>query len=314
MMDAPIGISFAEIVAKDIPEPRWVIPGILAEGLTLLAGKPKMGKSWFGLGLGVAIASGGIALGQFDCEPGEVAYLALEDTERRMRKRLIQMLDGSEAPSAAQFFTSWARIATKKGDGIRADGLDNLRAWLEAHPKARLVVIDTLQKIRPRQKENGSIYAEDYEALTGLKALADRYHVAIVVIHHVRKAESEDVFDTVSGSTGLTGAADSVWVLTRSRGQSDAVLHITGRDVEEQDLALEFDAKRGWWTVLGDADEFRKSEERMEVRKLLRERPGLSAKEISVALGKGYDGTRRLLWKMAGDGDVKQYGNKYSVV
>lgn len=301
----PEGITFADLVSRDIPEPRWVVPGLLPEGLTLISGKPKLGKSWLALALCIAQASGGLALGKYKCEAGGVAYLALEDNERRMKGRIMQMLGDSPAPASAHFFSHWPRL----NDG----GLDALQSWLKEHPLTRLVVVDTLQKIRPRPKANGHLYSEDYDALAGLKSTADSLRLAIAVIHHTRKSDAEDIFDTPSGSTGITGAPDTLWILKRDRGQQDAVLHVTGRDIDEQELALQFDAQMGLWTVIGDADEFKKSEERTDVRTLLRSQPGLSAKDISLALGKSYDATRRLLWKMSRDGDVKQYGSKYVI-
>src|SRR5437762_14174510 len=103
------------------------------------------------------------------------------------------------------------------------------------HPTMRLVVIDTWSKVAPKPKTKQTQYQDDYDAITPLKALADKYNVAIVAIHHLRKTASEanDVLDEVSGSVGLTGAVDGFLVLKRERGQFDATLHVTGRDIED---------------------------------------------------------------------------------
>ena len=115
-------------------------------------------------------------------------------------------------------------------------GVQWLDRWLQGHPGARLIIIDTLAKVRPESRPNGSVYAEDYAALEGLKTMADKHHVAVLVVHHLRKLSGEDPLDEISGTTGLTGVADNVFVMRRERGHNEAVLHVTGRDIDEQQL------------------------------------------------------------------------------
>src|SRR5450759_1390743 len=194
------GITAAELMEKIFPEPRWAIPGILPEGLNLLAGKPKKGKSIFALNIGLSIALGGLALGKIPVEQGAVMYLALEDTERRLQKRIKQMMPYSEAPAALHLFTKWPRMD--------AGGLELLEAKISEIPNIRLIIIDTLQKFRNPTKGNANLYVEDYETVTKLKDVADRMGVCLLLIHHLRKAESNDIFDTLSGSLGLTGGTD----------------------------------------------------------------------------------------------------------
>src|SRR5215203_351091 len=126
----------AELVAEELQPVRWVVRGLLSEGVTLLAGKPKLGKSWLALGLGVAVASGGVALGTKRVEQGSCLYLALEDNRRRLKLRLGKLLAGKAAPKELHIGTEWLRL----DDG----GVEQLRAWLTAYPGARLIVIDTL--------------------------------------------------------------------------------------------------------------------------------------------------------------------------
>jgi AAA domain-containing protein len=154
----------AELMARELPPVRWVVPGILPEGVTLLAGKPKLGKSWLALGLGVAVASGGIALGTRPVESGDVLYLALEDNPRRLQGRLGKMLAGNNAPDGLHITTDWPRM-----DEGGADLLDD---WLGARPDGRLVMVDILKRVRPRASANRSVYDTDYEALQGLQSLA----------------------------------------------------------------------------------------------------------------------------------------------
>src|SRR5215207_710344 len=227
-------VSATELMAIEFPEPRWIVPGIVPEGTTILAGKPKMGKSWLALGTSVAVAAGGVALGTKRVERGAVLYLALEDNPRRLQSRLKKLLPGGAAPEGLELATEWPRL----GDG----GLDALEAWLNTHPDARLVVIDTLAKFRTGQTGK-SLYKEDYEAVEPLVELAAHHNVAILIVHHLRKLGADDPLDQVSGSMGLTGGADGALVLNRERGRADAYLYVTGRDIEEEkELALSWDS------------------------------------------------------------------------
>jgi hypothetical protein len=288
----------AELLAREIPATRWAVPGILPEGVTLLAGKPKLGKSWLGLGLGVATASGGYALGKKRVEPGEALYLALEDNERRLQKRLKKLTDSGSDLSRLHYATEWPRL--------NEGGADELRAWLNAHPNTRLVVIDTLAKIRkPAHGQN--VYREDYEALEKLLPLASEYGVAVLVVHHLRKMAASDPMDEISGSTGLSGGVDGFLILKRDRGRHDATLHVDGRDVEEPaELALKWDAELAAWTLVGDADEYRMTQDRAEIVEVLRAswpKP-MTPKEVAAALGKTPANIGQRLYQMRQAGQV----------
>jgi hypothetical protein len=159
-----------ELLALDLPEPRWAVEGVVPEGLTLLAGKPKLGKSWLALGLAVAVASGGVALGKLDVKAGDVLYLALEDTVRRLKNRLEKLLGCQQAtpPDRLTLSCLWPR----QGEG----GLEALGAWLIMHPgTARLVIVDTWPRFRPRSRtHNRDLYTEDYAGAAELKAVTTR--------------------------------------------------------------------------------------------------------------------------------------------
>jgi len=222
-----------------LPPIRWIVPDLLPEGLTILAGKPKMGKSWLALALALAVASGTAVLGQGPLERGPVLYLALEDHERRLQRRLAQLLDDAPAPRLHELLTACPRL--------HEGGVAVLEKWLLRRAGARLLIVDTLAKVRTPTPPRTGIYEADYEALRDLKRLADAHAVALLLIHHLRKQPATDVFDQVSGSTGLTGAADSVLVLQRERGSSAAILHVSGRDVDERQVRLTFDRERARW-------------------------------------------------------------------
>lgn len=229
--------SLASLMAREVPEPLWIVPDLLPEGLTL--------------GLALSVAGGYPALGKPLAQPRDVLYLGLEDSENRLKRRALTLLAGRPAPEGFHYQAAWEPLA--------AGGFDELRGWLDTHPDARLVIIDTLARVRVPSGGNGSIYQEDYTLMGQLQELAAEYHIALVLVHHTRKMESADAFDTISGSTGLTGAADTSIVLTRERNQPDAVLHLTGRDIEEQTLALRFAPATGAWTLLGTTSERQQS-------------------------------------------------------
>jgi hypothetical protein len=294
----------ADLMRMQLPEPRWAVEGIVPEGLTILAGKPKLGKSWLALNLALAVASGGLALGQIAVEAGDVLYLALEDTRRRLKNRLTRMLSAANAPAPARLYlqTAWPRF----GDG----GEDTLEDWLADHPAARLVVVDIFAKIRARRAGRGDLYDEDYLHGCTAKVIADRSNVALLMLFHCRKMGSEDPVDTVSGTLGMAGAADAVTVLTRERGKHDAALFITGRDIEERNIALKWDAAYGLWSIMGDADEYRLSQERRAVIQLFeREKRPLTPRQAAPLLGKKEPAVKKLLWEMAQAGQLRNDGS-----
>lgn len=294
------GYTAKSLLETDFPEPNWVIPGILCEGLSLLCGPPKMGKSWLCLGWGIAIAAGGKAFGTMDVNKGEVLYLALEDTPRRLKKRLQTTLQGDPAPDGFHIYTDWPKMDSKD------NGLIYLKKFLLEHP-CKLIIIDTLAKVRRRVKGNSNAYADDYEAIEGLKALADTHGIAVVIVHHLRKGVSDDPLEQISGTTGLTGAADSLIILKRERGQADGTLFITGRDVEEKELALAFDQQICTWKIMGQASDYRMSKERLEIVALLRStNEPLKPQEIADTLDKKPGTIRKLLISLCNEGIVKK--------
>lgn len=212
-----------------IPPVRWVVPDLLPAGLSILAGASKAGKSWLCLWLCLQIARGGQVWGrQVSSQP--VLYLCLEDTFNRIQSRLLQ-IDGEGGSPSLLFQTRSGGI----GQGLEAE----ITTALNHHPGIGLVVIDTLQKVRSVEP-SGSAYAADYRDMSALKQLADAHHICILLVHHLRKQGAEDPFAQISGSTGLMGAADTIWLLQRQRMSPTARLQVTGRDVESRALTLEF--------------------------------------------------------------------------
>ncbi|MBR3237222.1 MAG: AAA family ATPase [Oscillospiraceae bacterium] len=218
-----------------------VVKGLIVEGCTLFAGASKIGKSWGMLQLGAAVAAGEPVWGRATTK-GAVLYLAFEDSARRLQYRLNQM--GIEPNENLNFYT---KAITLAGGLVNA-----LEEWIQAHANARLVIVDTLQKARGPAPARANAYAIDYEFISPLKALADKYHVAVVLVHHLNKLRDvEDPFDRISGSTGLMGAADTTILITRNRGEETAKVTFTGRDVWGDDFEMRFENCR--WHVCDPA-------------------------------------------------------------
>ncbi|NPV52638.1 MAG: AAA family ATPase [Firmicutes bacterium] len=294
----PPSISAVDLMKKEFPDPVWVIPELLPEGLTLLGGKPKMGKSWLALGIALAVACGGRVLGKIAVEKHDAIYLALEDTPRRLKDRIGQLLQGDQAPAGLHLVTECPRV--DKG------GLVAIEALLVQHPDVRLVIIDVLKRLRPPQRGNQNLYDQDYEILANLKAIADRRGVAMLIVHHLKKLAEDDPLDMLSGTTGLAGAADGIWILKRDRARADGVLFVTGRDIEEKEFALERDPHIGGWVFLGDAEKYRMSQERQEIIEVLQNSgEAMSPKEIAEILERPHGAVKKLLYIMSKDGEVR---------
>ena len=291
----------SDLHAKTFDPITYVVPGYVAEGCTILAGRPKLGKSWLCLEMALAVSSGATCLGGVICTQGSVLLLALEDNERRLQRRLDKLSPtaGGRWPDSLHYATEWQRA----DDG----GLDDICQWIENTPTAKMIIIDVLALFRP-VRETRQAYEADYAAISSLQAIASKYRVAIVVGHHVRKMGADgDQFEKISGSFGLTGAADAALILDRD-GQG-ATLYGRGRDIEEIETAVAFDKESCRWSILGNTSEFRRSEQRKDVLALLAEATEpMSPREIAGALGSTDNAMRKLLHMMAKSGEVKKIG------
>jgi len=229
-------IDSKTLLALDCEPPRFIISRLLPTGLSVLAGSPKVGKSWLSLWLCQQV-SHGLPVWEFDTLKSTVLYLALEDTVDRLHFRLSHI---TENGTEDFHFTT-------NSDSISGALLPQLEQFINDKPDTRLIVIDTLQRIRGVD-ENRCGYAFDYDDMNKIKALADRLKIAILLVHHTRKTPDSDPFNTVSGTTGLTGSADTMFVLEKAkRAENSEILHITGRDVEDMQINIEFDRERKIW-------------------------------------------------------------------
>ena len=293
-MDLPKLSSCAELLQMTFPDPVWIVPSIIPEGLSLLAGPPKVGKSWFCLQLGSGVSSGSEVFGQSVVAPQQVVYLALEDTQRRIQNRLRLM---TAAP--CEYF----KIAVRWERG--QDAINALKRLIHDLPEIRLIVIDTLARVLP-----SGIDTNDYHStgsfMSELKAVADDYGVSIVICHHLRKAPADDFVNSVGGSTAIAATADTVLVLRRGRSSHDAILDVTGRDVEEKSIAMRFNGDLYRWEALGDSARVQKTDERQAIFEVLEEADEpLGPKEIAERVnGSSPQSVRHLVLRMEQDGAI----------
>jgi len=286
-----------ELMSTEFPEPVFLIPGLISEGLNLLTGPPKLGKSWLCLDISTTLSTGGKIFNSIDIEKNQVLYLALEDSPRRLQNRIIKQ--GSTPSEKCHFITEIP-------DSEVFIWLNN---YMTQYPDTKLIIIDTLMKFLKISDSND--YTETVQAVSSLKKFADDNNISIIVVHHTKKAASDDYVNNVLGSTGITGTADTIITITRKRGQADAVLNITGRDVEEKELGLSFDKSNCKWSILGEMHDIAETRERQEILDLLKvSKRALKVSDIAILLGKGdskevKNNIRQLLFKLEKSGHVK---------
>ena len=302
---------------------RWAIRDMVPEGVSLLVGPPKVGKSWLTLQFAISICDGSALWNGRAAEVrGDVLILGLEDNDRRMQSRIAKLRSASaeleitrhsvtavRAPDVSRlhFATEWPRMDQ--------GGLAHLDEWLSTHSETRLVIIDTLGRFRPPETGRGSAYQSDYAVGAALKPLADRHNVALVLVHHTRKMAAVDVLDTVSGTQGLTGSVDALLLLRRERGQMDAALYVTGRDIEhEEDYALQFHSASCTWSALGTVHEATRTRERQAILDFILKNGPSKPKDIAEGLGKKGAAVRRLLQKLFADQELRIEEGRYSLI
>jgi hypothetical protein len=189
--------------------------------------------------------------------------------------------------------------APRVGEGLE----EKLVQWIDGHSNARLIAIDILEKIRPRRTRN--VYEDDYRALASLQRLAQERDIAVMVVHHERKGKADDFRDLISGAMSLAGAADTLWVLKRTAGEAEATLHITGRDVDTKELAMQF--ADGFWTALGDAGAVPRNAAHQAILEALTvsEQP-LTSRMLAALLGVNHHTAKSHLTRLRKRGFVRQ--------
>lgn len=253
--------GFKVMSAKDIQEATYdqtdfIVDSMVTPGLNVLGGPKKHGKSWFLLQMSLCIAEGTDFLGK-KTEQGRVLYMTLEDTPKRIQRRMDKVLDDADAPGNLDFTSAvdWTGPGLSKG----------IEKYLTDHPDTKAVIIDVLQKIRSSKYTNQSDYDHDYEDSSSLKEIADKYGIAIITATHCRKTkDKDDWINEIMGSVGLTGAADTIIKLSKKSANEKSKigrLRLTGRDFPESDLTLQFNQDNCTWEYIGSTDELEQKNE-----------------------------------------------------
>ena len=236
-----------ELETKEIEPLRWTVPDILPQGLIILAGAPKSGKSLLIQQISYAVAMGGPVMGKFPSIQGSVLHLALEDSEARFKQRMEaqkKLLHDTEAPVALQYATEWSYYP---------EAVEDIRAWCEETPDARLIVIDTLGKLfNKEEKTSGNVYRSEYREMTTFHKIAREFKISVVLITHLNKASSgnnrTDPMMKITGSAGTSGAADLCWTFERrSRNAMEAKIQSMGKDLPDAIYRLIYDAEHMSW-------------------------------------------------------------------
>jgi len=303
-----------DIQQMDIPPIRWMIGNngnkFLTEGLTLLAGKPKKGKSTLCFNLTLELSIGReFILDRFPGKQMDVLYIALEDNDRRIKANIQKRMPGGDLPRA-HFVYEWRPI----GEGFEED----LDAWMKYKPETRVVIIDVLEKVCgefTRQKKRG-IYSGDYHKLSSLHRLATKHRISIIAVHHLNKREGEDIDpqDLISGSTGLAGAADTVMVFQRKPKQSDVNLYVAGRDVGEFEYRLGFDWTDISYSCLGETKEFELPPVKQEYLDEIRKHGSVTIQDLYEQFtDRSEPSVRKTISELKRDGYLLHDDKKYSV-
>jgi hypothetical protein len=281
---------------------QFIVPNYIPEGLTALGGRPKIGKSWLGLDASIAVATGSMCLGQ-TCAQGDVLGLFLEDSNRRLQRRMTTMLGAQkqEWPERFTYATAWPRMS--------AGGLLLLREWIKSVKNPRLIIIDILQKFRDltRARQQASQYEAEYSALSKLQEITTEIAgLGILVLLHQRKQGADDPIDTISGTLGVGGAIDTFAIL-----EKDTLgfrLYGRGRDLGEYNISVERDQKCRWQNRGARTVDAPVSTERANViAALAKSGKPMTVEEIAMAVGRpGDKNIRNLLLKMHNDGEIER--------
>ena len=287
-------IKLKDLLGMDLGEVHWIIPDILPEGLTVLAGRPKAGKSILALNIALSVANGGYVFMSPDhkCQKGDVLYCALEDSNRRFRSRASRLLETHDSDIGDNF--EMLTNLPKLDEG----GLDVIKDWYHQHPLARLLVVDVFARIKPRgtKRNSGTLYDDEYLILEELQKFAIQQQLGVLIVHHTRKSTNPDnIFDEISGSTAMQGAPDTLMIFKREAEQGK--LFVQGRDVDEQTLAFEGDESTGLWILLGKAKDIEMSNQRKEIIEVFNTYDDelLSPKKVADILGKSVSSVNKML-------------------
>ena len=300
----------AEAVKKGVPPVKWFVPDLIPEGLTLLAGDAKVGKTFFALNVGLALAQGGMALGEKKVDkPYNVCYMALDDSERRIISR-VEKLCPEGVPTNFHHIDHFPYKFTEPFMKQLAPFLQEI--------DTQFLIVDTWQKVNPPPLQKGTSYEVEYAAVSSVKEFFQSIGISLMIITHTNKTKSEDhtnIFQKIQGSTGMQGGCDSMLLL--DKGERGLTLHTNGNDVADDDFAMEFDKTSFHWYIAGEAQEVFRSDARQEYLDLLRKAgaKGMKQMDIAAKTGKSTAAVGKTLKLMANEGLVirpKEKGKWYA--
>lgn len=303
-------IDGKKVFDSNHPPPVFLFEGLLHNGLTAVAGRPKIGKSWLALQLAIDAAIGRSGLAKFHCPRAEsVLYYGLEESESRTKNRMLKLVEPGSVSSELLMNIQFVYELLP----LMGGGLEVIEADLQQH-RYGLVVIDTLSAALGGlgRSRNSDAVAEDYKVTKSLQALAQKYQTAILLVCHTRKAGADNSIDKVSGTTGITAGPDAVWIL--DKGPKCITLEIIARDMESAEYAVHMntDEQAFGWTITGGADEARTSGARSEILELLEDSSTpMMPNDIAKALGKNRVTVRRLLSELRKDSRVARTEQGY---
>ena len=284
------------------PEPKWIVPGYLTEGLTVFAGNSKIGKSYVCLDIAAAVASGVECLGGMVCEKGDVLYVAAEDSPQRIISRLEDWNpDKSTWPLTALDFVTAPMMRPAP---------EVVREWLDESANPRLVILDTLARTIPEVDSRKGAYDKDVERLARVQEFASKSGIAVLVVTHTRQMkleEGEDWMSKVSGTTGIVGTADHIMFLDAQRGSPDGTLHVTGRDMSDRDDPVR--RVGPWWQVFAPGVIGTLGDRSVQIIEFVEASPGpVGAVEVSTALSLPRATVDTYLGRLVRSGKLQRYG------
>ncbi|WP_251961654.1 AAA family ATPase, partial [Salinibacter ruber] len=326
--DEGVLISAQKLIEADLDPLDFAVPGLFPKGVSLLAGPPKSGKSLLALNLSLAVARGGKALGEIPVQQGNALVMSLEDGARRTGERLRKMgaeheeHDESailEARERLNLTFHWKKFGPNTDDEQK-EGKSLLQLVLGALQKIgedyRLIVVDTLQRLRRQANVGANIYVEDYKAMKDFQEIARELDAAVLLLHHTNKLrDAEDPYLRVSGSTGLTAQADTVAVLEGDRIESEARLQVSGRDISGHDLGLRLDTDTLNWQLVGSGHALGMGDVRKTIYTVLKEADGpLSPSEVDNRTEVEYGRVKTELGRMVDAKQISKVGRgEYTV-
>ena len=301
-----------DLLTTDFPEPVFIVPEILPAGLVTLAGRPKVGKSWAALQISHAVSIGWGLWGK-EVEQGRVLYLALEDSPRRLAQRM-NLIGWTKNKAGACDFMTLRPFRSTFGD-LSDGGADRLRDAILSRGY-RLVVIDTFSRGFTGDQNDGEAMTA---ALSPIQMAAIEIDAAVLLVDHHKKAQgygasNRDAIDDLVGSTAKAAIMDGVIGLYRKRGDAEATLHVTGRDLSDAELLLTNDPDRGGaWNLVGDAEKSRVNKAQQEILEALEKAPpeGYSSSDLGATVDHTRQYCHRLLLHLQADGLVLKNKTKW---